>query len=78
VAVLPGDRALRVVQRRELPGRAPPLRLKLEVPQARLIWQRALTAHNPRVTAAAAALPLRRRIRSRPRPAGAAEIDEAP
>ncbi|HET6191866.1 MAG TPA: hypothetical protein VFE59_33260, partial [Trebonia sp.] len=28
----------------------PPLRLKLEVPQARLLGQRALTAHNPRVT----------------------------
>jgi hypothetical protein len=30
------------------------LRLKLEVPQAGLLGQRALTAHNPRVTAGAA------------------------
>src|ERR1700722_3688860 len=51
LAVLPGDRELRVVQRGELPGRAPPLRLNLEVPQARLLRQRALTAHNLRVTA---------------------------
>jgi len=51
LAVLPGDRELREVQGGELAGRVPPLRFDLQVPQARLDWQRALTAHGPSVTA---------------------------